>query len=204
MTSVNSHISFIASQLQLSDDQPFLCRHFLLKSKYHISKPVLAIKRFSINHPLKKKEREKTNEILNPLTHRSNLSFPYCEPYNSYNVSWENLLLDQQIISKLISFFILITYLVDIVLVSWSLMGTKGLITQLKFLCYWLVVFESETLYSCQNSDFFFFLKVKYLFFNIFFWNLFLNTCSLTRNGLKFETTPLKSLEEADGCSAYM
>ena len=58
----------------------------------------------------------------------------YCQPYNSYNVSSENLLLDQLIIPKLIFFFILITYLVDIVLIlwgeilSWSLMGVKGFI----------------------------------------------------------------------------
>ena len=166
------------------------------------------IKQFSINHllliPCRRSKERKLKKFLTFLLPDQICLSPYCQPYNSYNVSWENLVLDQQIISKLISFFILITYLVDIVMVSWSLMGTKGLITQLKFLSYWLVVFESETLYSCQNSDFFFFLKVKYLFFNIFFWNLFLNTCSLTRNGLKFETTPLKSLEEADGCSAYM
>ena len=37
----------------------------------------------------------------------------YCQPYNSYNVSSENLELDQLIIPTLISFFILITYLVD-------------------------------------------------------------------------------------------
>ena len=43
-------------------------------------------------------------------------------------------MLDQHIIPKLIFFFILITYLVDIVLImlgeilSWSLMGVKGLI----------------------------------------------------------------------------
>ena len=41
----------------------------------------------------------------------------YCQPYNSYNVSSENLILDQLIIPKLIFFFILITYLVDIVLI---------------------------------------------------------------------------------------
>ena len=40
-----------------------------------------------------------------------------CQPYNFYNVSSENLVLDQLIIPKLIFFFILITYLVDIVLV---------------------------------------------------------------------------------------
>ena len=42
---------------------------------------------------------------------------PYCQPYNSYNVSSENLVLDQIIIPKLIFFFILITYVVDIVLI---------------------------------------------------------------------------------------
>ena len=50
-----------------------------------------------------------------------------------YNVSLENLVLDQLIILKLKFFFILITYLVDIVLIlqgeilSWSLMGVEGL-----------------------------------------------------------------------------
>ena len=42
----------------------------------------------------------------------------YCQPYNSYNVSSENLVLDQLIIPKLIFFFILITYLFDIVLIA--------------------------------------------------------------------------------------
>ena len=42
---------------------------------------------------------------------------PYHQPNNSYNVSSENLVLDQLIIPKLIFFFILITYLVDIVLI---------------------------------------------------------------------------------------
>ena len=42
---------------------------------------------------------------------------PYCQPYNSCDVSSENLVLDQLIIPKLIFFFILITYLVDIVLI---------------------------------------------------------------------------------------
>ena len=41
---------------------------------------------------------------------------PYCQPYNSYNVSSENLVLDQLIIAKLIFFFIHITCLLDIVL----------------------------------------------------------------------------------------
>ena len=42
---------------------------------------------------------------------------PYCQPYNSYDVSSENLVLDQLIIPKLIFFFIFITCLVDIVLI---------------------------------------------------------------------------------------
>ena len=50
------------------------------------------------------------------------------------DVSSENLALDQLIIPKLLFFFILITYLIDILLIllgevlSWSLMGIKGLI----------------------------------------------------------------------------
>ena len=42
---------------------------------------------------------------------------PYCLPYGSHDVSSENLVLDQLIIPQLIFFFILITYLVDIVLI---------------------------------------------------------------------------------------
>ena len=41
----------------------------------------------------------------------------YHQQYNSYNVSSENLVLNQLIIPKLIFFFILITYLVDVVLI---------------------------------------------------------------------------------------
>ena len=33
---------------------------------------------------------------------------PYCQPYNSFNASSENLVLDQVIVPKLIFFFILI------------------------------------------------------------------------------------------------
>ena len=40
---------------------------------------------------------------------------PQCQQYNTYNVSSDNLLLDQLIIPKLI--FILMTYLLDIVLI---------------------------------------------------------------------------------------
>ena len=42
---------------------------------------------------------------------------PYCQPYNFHNVSVENLVLDELIIPKLILFFILITYRVNIVLI---------------------------------------------------------------------------------------
>ena len=58
---------------------------------------------------------------------------PYCQLYNSYNVSSKNLVLDQLIILKFIFFFILITYLIDIVsilleeILPWSLMGVKRL-----------------------------------------------------------------------------
>ena len=38
-------------------------------------------------------------------------SSPYCLPYSSFNVSFENLVLDQSIIPQLIFFFILITCL---------------------------------------------------------------------------------------------
>ena len=42
---------------------------------------------------------------------------PYCQPYSPYNVSSVNLVLDQLLIPKLIFFFILTTYLVDILLI---------------------------------------------------------------------------------------
>ena len=41
----------------------------------------------------------------------------YCQPYNYYNVSSENLVSNQLIIPNLIFFFVLITHLVDIVLI---------------------------------------------------------------------------------------
>ena len=52
--------------------------------------------------------------LLNPLTPQI-CNSSYCQPYNSYDVSSENLVLDQLIIPKLIFFFVLITSLVDIV-----------------------------------------------------------------------------------------
>ena len=42
---------------------------------------------------------------------------PYCLPHNLYDASWENLELDQPVVSQLIFFFILITCLRDIVLI---------------------------------------------------------------------------------------
>ena len=54
--------------------------------------------------------------MFNPLLPDQICNSPYCQPYNSYNASSENLL-DQIIIPKLIFFFIFITYLVDIVLI---------------------------------------------------------------------------------------
>ena len=57
----------------------------------------------------------------------------YYLPYNSYNVSSDDLLLDQLFITKLIFFFILITFLLDIAsilygeILVWSLLGVKGL-----------------------------------------------------------------------------
>ena len=55
---------------------------------------------------------------LNPLTPGSNLSFSLLSTiYSSYNVSSENLVLDQLIIPKLIYFFILTTCLLDILLI---------------------------------------------------------------------------------------
>ena len=58
------------------------------------------------------------NEIqvtFNSLTPDQICNSLYCQSYNSYNVSSENLVLDQLTTPKLIFFFTLITYLVDIV-----------------------------------------------------------------------------------------
>ena len=57
--------------------------------------------------------------IQRPTFHAKDLisNFPYCLPYNSYDVSLENLVLEQLIIPLLIFFFILITSLLDIVLI---------------------------------------------------------------------------------------
>ena len=58
---------------------------------------------------------------------------PYCLPYNSYDVSLENLIQEQLIIPLMIFFFILVTWLLDILLLlkgemlSWVLLGVRGL-----------------------------------------------------------------------------
>ena len=70
---------------------------------------------------------------------------PYCQPYNSCNVSSENLELDQLIIPKLIFFFILITCLLNIVLIlqreilSWSLIKVHVVTERYNKLLYLLV-----------------------------------------------------------------
>ena len=72
--------------------------------------------------------------IITSLTLRSHdlmNNSPYCLPYNSYDVSSENLVLDQLIIPFTISLFILITCVLDIVRMLpeeiLSLMGVTGL-----------------------------------------------------------------------------
>ena len=52
---------------------------------------------------------------VNPLTPDQICYSIHCQPYNSCNVSLENLVLNLLIITQLIFFFILITYLVNIV-----------------------------------------------------------------------------------------
>ena len=54
--------------------------------------------------------------LFNPLSPDQICNYPYCQPYNSCNVSSENSVLDQLIIPKLIFFCTLNTYPVDIVL----------------------------------------------------------------------------------------
>ena len=82
---------------------------------------------------------------------------PYCQPYNSYNVSSEDSVLDQLIIPKLIFFFVLITYLIDIVLISkgeilsWSLMRVKGLLNNY-FKLVNIVIIVKPT-FLCYFSD---------------------------------------------------
>ena len=57
--------------------------------------------------------------ILNPFTPKiSSVILLQCLPYNSYDVSSDNLLLDQLLIPLLTFVFFLITCLLDIVLIS--------------------------------------------------------------------------------------
>ena len=89
-------------------------------------------------HPIKQKNG------INPLTLQlpdQICNSPYCQTYNSYKVSSENLVLDQLGIPKLIFFFILVSYLVDIVsilygeILSWSPVGVKGLKDMWMIIC---------------------------------------------------------------------
>ena len=54
---------------------------------------------------------------LRPYSQDLNSNSPYCLPYKSYNVSLENLVLDQLMIPWLIFVFILITCLDGIALI---------------------------------------------------------------------------------------
>ena len=56
-------------------------------------------------------------KMLINLNPHQTCNSPYHQPYISYNVSSANLVLDQLIIPKLLFFFILIIYLVNIVLI---------------------------------------------------------------------------------------
>ena len=60
---------------------------------------------------------EKSAYCLTLWLPRQTCNSPYCQQYYSYIVSSENLVLDQLIILILTFFFILITYLIDIVLI---------------------------------------------------------------------------------------
>ena len=51
---------------------------------------------------------------FNPFFPDQICNSPYCLPNNSYNISSENLVFNQLIVPKLIFFFILITYLVNV------------------------------------------------------------------------------------------
>ena len=56
--------------------------------------------------------------MIKPLNSQDLISnSPYCLLYNSYDVTLENLELDQPIIPKLIFFYILISCLLDIIII---------------------------------------------------------------------------------------
>ena len=57
--------------------------------------------------------------LIKRLTHLllDQICYPHCQPNHSYSVGSENLELNQLVIPKLLFFFTLITFLVDIVLI---------------------------------------------------------------------------------------
>ena len=122
------------------------CLPYFLKSKYHISKPVLAIKQFSINHLLltpwkRRKERKLMKCLTLSLPDQICLS-PYCRPCNSYNVSSENLVLGQLIMFKFLFFHHLSGwYCIGMERRNSVLVTHRSLrLNSWKFLSYWLVV----------------------------------------------------------------
>ena len=81
----------------------------------------------------KKKKNKPQTPRLSPFNSQDLISnSTYCMPYNSCDISFENLVLDQLIILQMIFFLVFITCLLDSVLISlgeilsWSLMGVKG------------------------------------------------------------------------------
>ena len=120
---------------------------------------------------------------------------PYYLPYNSYNGSSENLVLDQLIIPWLIFFFLLITCLLNIVLIlrgefmSWSLMGVKGLREKSwyirrfsccgsesleMFLVFALLLNQFARECSCSMSLVIFFFYISFSGWCVFLWNYFM------------------------------
>ena len=96
---------------ELKGQQYFTCYHI---KQIEIDSTLLLVCSVSDNRG----HQNVVKTSVNPLTPRSNLYFSLLSTiHNSYNVSSENVVLDQLIIPKLIFFFILITYLVDIVLI---------------------------------------------------------------------------------------
>ena len=100
-----------------------------------------------------------TTKLTKPLSslklfHSQDLihNSPYCRPYNSYDVSSENLVLDQLIIPKLLFFFILITRRLDIV---WHCEEKLflGHFWELKFYTLWAPLHPyNDFCAGCQNA----------------------------------------------------
>ena len=86
-------------------------------------------------------KRDIIGQIISQITFCSS---PCCQQYNSYDVSSENLVLDQLIIPKLIFFFLLIPYLVDIVLIVESQRGFLVGLTE-----YFIPTVVSSTFWLC-------------------------------------------------------